>query len=185
MKLHKDEYEKYNELGYFFIQEAFNYSEISKVKNEIQSISYKNLPGTILDKELNLKSIHGIHLYSNAVDEISRHPKILKSVTYILKGKVYIHQSKLNRKSEFNGSSYPWHQDYTHWYYEDKIPKPEMINVAIFLDEVSELNSPILLVPSAYNIEPMKAMISKSTNTKIWMTPDNYYMCVAFHPRSN
>lgn len=27
--------------------------------------------------------------------------------------------------------------------------------------------------------------ISKSTNTKIWMTPDNYYMCAAFHPRSN
>ena len=147
----KHQYEKYNKLGYFFRQNFLNNSEISKVKNEMQNINYGDLPGTILEKDLSLKSIHGIHLYSNVVDELSRHPKILKPVTTLLKGKVYIHQSKLNRKSAFKGSSYPWHQDYTHWYYEDKIPKSAMINVAIFLDEVNEFNSPIFLIPRSHN----------------------------------
>ena len=77
---------------------------------------------------------------------------MLDAVTKLLGcDEIYVHQSKINIKAPFVGDSWDWHQDYIYWLQEDGIKKPALINVAVFLDEVTEFNGPLTLIPGSHN----------------------------------
>jgi ectoine hydroxylase len=56
----------------------------------------------------------------------------------------------INCKAAFAGDVWFWHQDYPAYLEDDHIPEPRMVNALIFLDEVTSLNSPLMLVPGSH-----------------------------------
>ena len=56
----------------------------------------------------------------------------------------------VNCKAAFAGDVWFWHQDYPAYLEDDHIPEPRMVNALIFLDEVTPLNSPLMLVPGSH-----------------------------------
>ena len=68
----------------------------------------------------------------------------------LLKSDVYVYQSKINAKAAMGGDIWEWHQDFIFWHKEDGLPSPRIINMSIFLDEVTEFNGPLMLVPGSH-----------------------------------
>jgi ectoine hydroxylase len=81
---------------------------------------------------------------------LARHKDIAETAQELLDGQVYVYQSKLNVKSAFDGDIWDWHQDYIYWQTEDAMPTARVITVALFLDDVTEFNSPIIVVPGSH-----------------------------------
>ena len=68
----------------------------------------------------------------------------------LLDGQVYMHQFKVNAKAAFDGAVWQWHQDYGTWSRDDEMPEPRAMNIAVFVDEVSAANGPLILIPGSH-----------------------------------
>jgi ectoine hydroxylase len=81
---------------------------------------------------------------------MSRLPELLGAVTQLLGGDVYVHQSKVNLKASFGGDQWEWHQDFVYWLQADGIREPQLLNAAVFLDDVTEYNGPLTFIPGSH-----------------------------------
>jgi ectoine hydroxylase len=61
-----------------------------------------------------------------------------------------MHQFKINGKMAFEGDVWQWHQDYGTWFNDDLMPTERAMNVAIFLDDVTEFNGPLMFIPGSH-----------------------------------
>ena len=93
---------------------------------------------------------------------------------------MYVYQFKLNVKAAFSGDVWQWHQDYIFWREGDGMAKPNALTVVIFLDDVTELNGPVFLVPGSHRegvIEPFAQtlndnalMLDAYSNSPAWIS---------------
>ena len=82
---------------------------------------------------------------------------MIQPVEDLLQEKLYMHQFKINGKMAFEGDVWQWHQDYGTWFNDDLMPSARAMNVAIFLDEVTEFNGPLLFIPGSHKKGIIKA----------------------------
>jgi ectoine hydroxylase len=97
-----------------------------------------------------VRSVYGPHRSHSTVAGFSRLPGLLGAATQVLGDGVYVHQSKVNVKAAFDGDRWEWHQDYVNWLDKDGIQSPNLVNVAVFLDEVTEFNGPLTFIPGSH-----------------------------------
>ncbi|HEX5400838.1 MAG TPA: phytanoyl-CoA dioxygenase family protein [Pseudonocardiaceae bacterium] len=108
-------------------------------------------PQVILERDgVTVRSVYGVHQSSQDILDVARHPGVLDPVRQLVRDDVYIHQSKVNIKAPLAGDRWEWHQDYIYWLENDGIARPDMINVAVFLDEVTEFNGPLTFIPGSH-----------------------------------
>ena len=81
---------------------------------------------------------------------LAAHPRLVRPVEQLLGGKCYIHQFKINAKAAFDGDVWQWHQDYGTWSRDDLMPEPRAMNIALFLDDVTEFNGPLMFIPGSH-----------------------------------
>jgi ectoine hydroxylase len=74
---------------------------------------------------------------------------LVHTATDLLGSDVFIHQSRINLK-QTNGSIVEWHQDFGTYHRVDGIPEPRGIMIAVFLDDISAVNAPLLAVPGSH-----------------------------------
>ena len=66
-----------------------------------------------------------------------------------------------------------WHQDYGTWFNDDLMPTARAMNVAVFLDEVTEFNGPLLFIPGSHKKGVIKAKHDLTTTSYPLWTIDN------------
>jgi ectoine hydroxylase len=111
--------------------------------------------GIILEADgVTPRTVFNPHLYSDVYDRLIRHPKVLGAVEDLLGEQAYAFQLGINCKAAFNGDVWFWHQDFPTYLEDDHIPEPRMVNALIFLDEVTTLNSPLMIVPGSHRSAP-------------------------------
>lgn len=92
----------------------------------------------------------GSHVYSDPFRCLSTLPRLIQPVCQLLRDDVYLHQSRLNPKSGFgHGGTWYWHQDYPPWHLIDGMPEPSYVMASIFIDNCTEVTSPLLVVPGS------------------------------------
>jgi len=84
-----------------------------------------------------------------------------------------MHQFKINGKMAFEGDVWQWHQDYGTWFNDDLMPTARAMNVAVFLDEVTEFNGPLLFIPGSHKKGVIKAKHDLTTTSYPLWTIDN------------
>jgi len=84
-----------------------------------------------------------------------------------------MHQFKINGKMAFEGDVWQWHQDYGTWLNDDQMPEARAMNVAIFLDEVSEFNGPLMFIPGSHRQGVLAAGHDTSTTSYPLWTINN------------
>src|SRR5690606_29198399 len=72
-------------------------------------------------------------------------------------GPVYMHQYKINAKAAFDGDVWQWHQDYGTWARDDLMPAPRAMNIAVFLDDVTEFNGALMFIPKSHKCGVLEA----------------------------
>jgi ectoine hydroxylase len=84
-----------------------------------------------------------------------------------------MHQFKINGKMAFDGDVWQWHQDYGTWKNDDLMPTERAMNVAIFLDDVTEFNGPLIFIPGSHKRGVIDAKHDTSTTSYPLWTLDN------------
>jgi ectoine hydroxylase len=151
MFLTKNQIDSYSENGFLLLENQFTEKELQQLTDEVPGVMRFEQPGRILEKNgTDVRSIFAAHEINPVFQRFSKLDKLVKPATELLNSPVYIYQTKLNSKRAFNGDVWDWHQDFPYWHLEDGIAKPEIITAMIYLNEVTEFNGPMYLVPGSH-----------------------------------
>lgn len=148
----------YRRDGYLLLPALFSPEEVQAMKDELPAVFAEDSPARVMEKESGVvRSVYGSHRTHEIFARMVRDPRLLVPAQRLLEDEVYVHQFKINAKLAFQGEVWEWHQDYIFWRNEDGMPTENVVTVALFLDEVTEFNGPLLFVPGSQRggvIEP-------------------------------
>jgi Phytanoyl-CoA dioxygenase (PhyH) len=97
-----------------------------------------------------LRAYHGCHRESSIFHGLCRLQMLLGTAQDVLRSGAYVYQFKVNLKTAFDGELWPWHQDFSFWREEDGMPAPRAVTAAVFLDDVTEFNGPMFVIPRSH-----------------------------------
>ena len=151
MQLTKEQKEFFDKEGYLFFPNLFSQTEVQYLSSAVPELYDIREEYNFREKGSDVvRTNFAAHLYSTPFAKLARHPRMIKPVEDILQEKLYMHQFKINGKMAFEGDVWQWHQDYGTWFNDDLMPSARAMNVAIFLDEVTEFNGPLLFIPGSH-----------------------------------
>ncbi|HEY3756643.1 MAG TPA: phytanoyl-CoA dioxygenase family protein [Opitutaceae bacterium] len=151
MKLTAEQLNRYEEEGLVFLPELFSAAEVDALRDETASIATVDHPSRVMEKDgKTVRALHGSHLTSPLMARLTRSPRLLEPSRQLVGGPAYVHQFKINFKAAFGGDVWKWHQDYIFWRKGDGMPEARCVNLMIFLDEVTEFNGPLMLIPGSH-----------------------------------
>lgn len=143
--------QSYSDQGFLIVDELFKKAEIAAIKQQIPQLLSERGDRIVFETSGAVaRSIYGVHQHSALFARLAHHPRLIEAARALLGGDVYVYQSKLNLKSAFDGDTWDWHQDYVFWQKEDAMPAARVLTAAVYLDEVSESNGPLLLIPTSH-----------------------------------
>ena len=174
MKLTKEHINRFDEEGYLFFPNLFSQKEMKYLVDAVPKLYEKREEYNFREKDSDaVRTNFAAHLYSEPFAKLARHPRMIKPVEELLGEQLYMHQFKINGKMAFEGDVWQWHQDYGTWMNDDLMPTARAMNVAIFLDEVTEFNGPLLFIPGSHKKGVIKASHDLTTTSYPLWTLDN------------
>lgn len=166
MLLNDEQISKYEEDGYVFFPGLIPPKVVEPVMRETRRLFGERRQEVILEKDgKTVRSIMNPHTFSDVFARFVRHPALVEPVQQLVEDRVYIFQSIVNVKHAFTGDVWPWHQDYPTYKADDGMPEPRATNVLVFLEEVSEYNGPLMLVPGSHKEQAYIADLDVSTTS--------------------
>lgn len=164
MCLTKDEMKLYKEQGYIFLPGLFSQEEVEIMKEQLPQVFAEASPRRILEKQGSIvRSVYGLHRTNEVFERLSKHPRLVQAAMQLLESDVYIYQFKVNAKAALGGDVWEWHQDFIFWQKEDAMLTPRVINAAVLLDDMTEFNGPIFIIPGSH-AEGVIDMTARHTN---------------------
>jgi ectoine hydroxylase len=151
MQLNQADLDSYEREGYLLLPELFSPAEVEILRDQLPGLLAENSERRVVEKGSGVvRSVYGSHSSNEVFRRLTRHPRLVEPAMQILGSPVYVYQFKINAKIAFLGDVWEWHQDYIFWQREDLVPAPDLVTISIFLDEVTEFNGPLLLVPASH-----------------------------------
>ena len=158
MQLAAEQVAQFEDLGYLFLPRVFTPPEVGVLAAEVPGIFAQRRQEVWRERDgTAVRTAFAAHTYNEAFRRLAAHPRLIEPVKQLLGGDVYIHQFKINGKEAFDGDVWQWHQDYGTWARDDLMPEPRAMNVALFLDEVTEFNGPLMFIPRSHKQGTLKA----------------------------
>ncbi len=148
MRLTDEQIETFDREGWLFFPEAFSQEETNLLADEAKAIFKLDREEVWREKSGVARTAFGAHSYNEAHRRLGAHPRLVTPIEQLLRGKLYMHQYKINAKAAFDGEVWQWHQDFGTWHRDDEMPEPRAMNIAVFLDEVTAYNGPLFLIPA-------------------------------------
>jgi ectoine hydroxylase len=152
MKLTQKQLKQFDEEGYLFLPECFSREEAALLKREAEAVYALDREEVWRESSGVARTAFAAHTYNEGFRRLGRHPRLIGPVMQILDGPVYMHQYKVNAKAAFDGEVWQWHQDYGTWRRDDEMPEPRAMNIAVFLDDVTAANGPLLFIPGSHKL---------------------------------
>lgn len=146
MQLTGQQIDQYHEEGYFLLEGCFSPPEVSLLKDEQRRLMSEEEIG----KAAGLEIVWAPHKKSRLFDALVRHPRLVSPSVELLGSDVYVLRCKLHSKPAFTEESVHWHQDYKRWHNTDGLPSPRVTSMAVFLDEITEFNGGLILIPGSH-----------------------------------
>jgi ectoine hydroxylase len=151
MKMSTREAAQYSEQGYVLLDSCLPLAEIARLRAEAAAACEEDSPRRVLeDSRGAVRSVYGAHTRNAVFHDLCRHPELVARAMEMVGGELYVYQFKINAKVAFAGDTWEWHQDYIFWREEDGMPAPRVVTAAIFLDDVTEFNGPMFLIPRSH-----------------------------------
>ena len=150
MRLTDHQIDEFNELGYLFFPDIFNPAEVAVLKKAATAVYAEQREEVWRESSGAARTAFSAHTYNECFRRLGAHPRLIHPVMSLLGGPVYIHQYKVNAKAAFEGDVWQWHQDYGTWARDDWMPEPRAMNIAVFVDDVTAANGPLLFIPGSH-----------------------------------
>jgi ectoine hydroxylase len=150
MQLSQSQIAEFDQRGYLFFPGAFDGAETEVLKQAARDVYALDRDEVWREKSGVARTAFAAHTYNEAFRRLGAHPRLIGPVMQLLDGPVYMHQYKVNAKAAFDGDVWQWHQDYGTWARDDEMPEPRAMNIAVFLDDVTAANGPLLFLPGSH-----------------------------------
>ncbi len=148
-----DQHEFFSENGYLFLEGFMSDDEVRLLSREADRMKQIDSPGRVMENNSGaVRALNGAHLESEIFDRLTRLDYFLNISKELLGDDVYLYQFKVNFKEAFDGEIWEWHQDFSFWHFEDGMPSAKAINIGIFLDDVTEFNGPLIVMPGSHKL---------------------------------
>ena len=157
MKLTDTQIAEFEEQGYLFLPDVFSREEAAVLRRAADEVYAFEREEVWRESSGVARTAFAAHTYNEAFGRLGRHPRLVEPVMQLVDGQVYMHQYKVNAKAAFDGEIWQWHQDYGTWRREDEMPEPRAMNIALFLDEVTPVNGPLMLIPKSHKLGVLEA----------------------------
>ena len=174
MKLTPEQLEQFDRDGYLFFPSHFTPEETQNLTDAVPEIYARREDYNVREKGKDaVRTNFAAHMYSEPFAKLARHPRMIEPVESLLGEKLYMHQFKINGKMAFEGDVWQWHQDYGTWLNDDHMPTERAMNIAIFLDDVTEHNGPLMFIPGSHKKGVVEAKHDLTTTSYPLWTVDN------------
>ena len=174
MKLTPEQLAQFDRDGYLFFPGLFTPEETRMLSDAVPELYNRREDYNIREKGGDaVRTNFAAHMYSEPFAKLARHPRMIQPVEELLGEELYMHQFKINGKMAFEGDVWQWHQDYGTWLNDDLMPTERAMNVAIFLDDVTEHNGPLMLIPGSHKKGVVEARHDLTTTSYPLWTVDN------------
>jgi ectoine hydroxylase len=174
MKLTPEQRAQFERDGYLFFPGHFSPEETKALTDAVPDLYSKREAFNVREKGSDaVRTNFAAHLISEPFARLARHPRMVGPVMDLFDEEVYMHQFKINGKMAFEGQVWQWHQDYGTWLNDDLMPTERAMNVAIFLDDVSEHNGPLMFIPGSHRKGVVDAKHDLTTTSYPLWTVDN------------
>ena len=174
MKLTSEQLAEFDREGWVFLPEVFSQQEIDVLMGEVPKIFAMRRDEVWREKDGEaVRTAFAAHTYNEAFRRLGAHPRLLDPVMQLVDGPVYMHQFKINGKAAFDGDVWQWHQDYGVWSRDDQMPECRAMNIALFLEDVTEFNGALMFIPASHKKGTLEAGHDvRTTSYPLW-TIDN------------
>ncbi len=158
MKLTSEQLAEFDREGWVFLQDIFSPEEIGVLTAEVPKIFAMRRQEVWREKDGEaVRTAFAAHTYNEAFRRLGAHPRLVEPVMQLVDGPVYMHQFKINGKAAFDGDVWQWHQDYGTWARDDLMPEPRAMNIALFLEDVTEFNGALMFIPRSHKAGVIEA----------------------------
>jgi ectoine hydroxylase len=174
VKLSPQQTHQFRRDGYLFFPALFTPEETRTLNAAVPELYRRRELYNVREKGSDaVRTNFAAHLYSEPFARLARHPRMVEPVQELLGEALYMHQFKINGKMAFEGDVWQWHQDYGTWKNDDLMPTERAMNVAIFLDDVTEFNGPLMFIPGSHRRGVIDAKHDTTTTSYPLWTLDN------------
>ncbi|MCB1512606.1 MAG: phytanoyl-CoA dioxygenase family protein [Hyphomicrobiaceae bacterium] len=174
MKLSPEQVAAYERDGFLIFPGLFSADEAALLKREADRVAQIQSECIFREGETGqAKSMFRLHeadgaTASPAYRAAAYSPRILGVAQQCMgDDELYIHHCKVNMKAAVEGSVWPWHQDFGSWHL-DGIAKPDMATFMVMMDEATEFNGCLYLLPGSHRDGRVNPYYDTSTAYKLW-----------------
>jgi len=169
MQLTPEQVSRYHREGYLFLEGVFSAEEAALLRREADTVFASGREEVWREDNGAPRTAFAAHRYNGMFGRLGAHPRLIRPVEQLLGEPVYMHQYKVNAKAAFDGDVWQWHQDYGTWRRDDHMPEARAMNIAVFLDEVTAANGPLMFIPGSHKLGVLQAGHDlESTSYPLW-----------------
>lgn len=139
----------YETKGYVTVKGLLNPREVEVLNQATVAVTAMDGPHVMRERNGLPHVVYGMHQRDPRLAALARHPHLVGIARQLLGKDIYVHQSRVNAK-QIGGAIVNWHQDFGTYHRVDGVPRPDGIMIAIFLDDVTEFNAPLMAVPGSH-----------------------------------
>ena len=151
MQLSRTDLEAYRQSGFLYFPGLIAPAEVAVLRGVIAELLARTGPEIKrVGGDGPARLVYGPHIYSEPYRTLSRLPRLLGTVRRLLSEDAYVYQSRINLKLPFAGDAWSWHQDFSAWHRKDGMPLPHAVMTAVFLDDCTVANGPLLVIPQSH-----------------------------------
>lgn len=152
MRLTNEQIAEFDERGYLFFPSLFSPAELGGLRESLPALLSRTGPEVVREEAdtRRAKIVFGVHGFDEGFRRLTLHPRLLVPSEQILRSGVCIYQVRLNPKAGFSGGGWGWHQDFNQWHRFDGMQQPHALMVAVFLDDVTACNAPLMVIPGSH-----------------------------------
>ena len=141
----------FEEEGFLFFPALFSAAEVAVLRTAAAEVVVRRGSGVVQEPGSDaVRLVYGAHRFNEIFSRLGRHPRLIGRAERLMDASVYVHQSRLNPKVAFAGELWPWHQDFATWNDRDGMARPRAMMVAVFLEDVTAANAPLLIIPRSH-----------------------------------
>lgn len=129
--------------GNLLIKSLFTSDEIELIKR----IALHNTGYDVMEPGSNTNIRSRLNIHSDELVEACK----LKQIRELVMPDGYIHQSRINFKNGKESTGWHWHSDFETWHYQDGMPKPDCFTIMIPLDDNTEENGCLKVIPGSHH----------------------------------
>lgn len=140
--------------GYLVLENLFSAAEVAMLQRELERM--RKMPASLGTETLiaepgsgALRSVFAIHAQNRLFGRLAADERLVSVARHLLGDEVYIHQSRLNYKSGFDGKEFYWHSDFETWHVEDGMPRMRALSMSVQLADNHAVNGPLMVMPGS------------------------------------